>query len=51
MCGGRRWEEDGPGSSGQKPLCAHLEIHPSGKGKGNKRHELQLENGLLLRIS
>ncbi len=34
MCCGRRWKEDGPGSSVQKPFCARLEIYPSGKGKG-----------------
>lgn len=35
MCGGGRREEDGPSSSVQKPFCTRLEIHPSGKGKGN----------------
>lgn len=34
MCDGRRWKEDGPSSSDQKPFCARIEIHPSGEGKG-----------------
>lgn len=34
MWDGRRWKEDGPGSSDQKPFCARLEILPSGKSKG-----------------
>lgn len=37
MWDGRRWEEDGPGTSDQEPLCTRLEIQSSGKGKGKVR--------------
>lgn len=49
MWDGRRWEEDGPGASDQKPFCTRLEIHSPGKGKGKVMGGGGVTMGVLLK--